>query len=142
MIRKMVTDDILNIVDLEHKVLNTSLGDKFLYNEVNFNPFAHYYVYEINNQIIAYLGTRVYDSNSEILNFAVDSDYQNKGYGQKLFDHVIKDFNKLGVKSTTLEVRVSNIQALNFYTKNKFKKAALRKKYYGNEDGFLLIKEL
>ena len=66
--------------------------------------------------------------------------YQRQGYGQKLFDKMVKDMKD--VKKITLEVRASNIKGINFYTKNGFKQVGVRKKYYKNgEDALLLLKE-
>ena len=42
----------------------------------------------------------------------------------------------------TLEVRKSNIIAINIYKKFKFKVIAERKNYYGNEDAIMMLREV
>ena len=42
----------------------------------------------------------------------------------------------------TLEVKESNKSAINFYLKNGFIEVARREKYYQDEDGILMIKEM
>ena len=46
------------------------------------------------------------------------------------------------VSSITLEVKKSNISAIKLYEKCNFKSVSIRKKYYGNEDGILMFKEV
>lgn len=53
--------------------------------------------------------------------------------------HVAED-NK--VVNITLEVRISNIIAINLYKKFGFKEVALRKYYYGDEDAILMEKQV
>ena len=48
----------------------------------------------------------------------------------------------LHVINITLEVRVSNIPAINLYKKFGFREVALRKYYYGDEDGILMEKQV
>ena len=42
----------------------------------------------------------------------------------------------------TLEVNVNNFSAIKFYEKNEYKKINIRKHYYGNDDAYLMLKEL
>lgn len=46
------------------------------------------------------------------------------------------------VKSITLEVKETNIKAINLYEKFDFSKVAVRRKYYQGIDGILMEKEL
>lgn len=143
MIRLMHSDDIFKVERLEQKVLKETLGASFFDQELNLNPFAYYYVFEHNKEIIGYIGLRVYDDSCEVLNFVIASHYQRMGNGQKLFDYILEELKIKQVKTITLEVRKSNKQALNFYYKNDFNKLNVRKKYYdNNEDALVLIKEV
>ena len=45
-------------------------------------------------------------------------------------------------RNITLEVRVSNNIAINLYKKFGFREVALRKFYYGDEDGILMEKQV
>jgi len=79
----------------------------------------------------------VYDR-IEIEYIVVDSDYRRKGIATKL----LKEIEKNDIKNITLEVKESNLIAINFYKKNGFRIEAIRKNYYGNENGYLMLKEL
>jgi N-acetylglutamate synthase-like GNAT family acetyltransferase len=52
MIRKAKIDDIPALVAIEKKVFEQSLGESFLYDEFLLNPFAHYFVYEVNETVV------------------------------------------------------------------------------------------
>lgn len=139
MIRKMTTDDIFKIVNLEEKIFKQSLGVNFFYDELTINPFAHYYIMENIDELIGYIGYRIYDENAEILNFIIDSKYQKQGYGKQLLNDTLNNFV---IKTVSLEVRESNNQAINFYIKNDFKYSHKRLNYYDNEDAHVYIKEV
>ena len=60
------------------------------------------------------------------------------GIGTKLMAYLINEAINLHVVNITLEVRVSNEIARNLYKKFGFHEVALRKFYYGDEDGILM----
>lgn len=140
MIRLAKPNDINALVKLELKVLNGTLGTMFFDNELMINPFAKYYVYEVNKEIVAYIGTRIYDDNLEIINFVVNKEHQNQGIGSLLLNNLIVSFKN--IKIISLEVRKSNKQALSFYKKHGFVLDHVKKHYYENEDAYYLVKEL
>ena len=136
MIRKANVCDAAKIAELDSKIFEDSLGLNFILNDLTNNPMAHYFVYEKNSEILGYINCWVSD-NTEILNFCVDKKYQKQGIGSLLFDEV----DKISVGVITLEVRVSNTNAINFYEKRGFKKALIRKNYYSNgEDAIFMIR--
>ena len=54
-----------------------------------------------------------------------------------------RSINKLkGVKEVFLEVRRSNLPAINLYKSNGYQKISERKNYYGNEDALIFKKDL
>lgn len=143
MIEIMKVEDILKIVELEQKVFKESLGKEFLYNELNLNPFQKYFIYKLNNEIIGYIGLRVYDDSAEVLNFLIDNKYHNKGYGTELFNYILKYLKNNNIKQLTLEVNVNNLKALKFYNKHNFEILYTRKNYYKNkEDAYVLKKDV
>lgn len=142
MIRQAKTDDIMAIVKLEKQGLRSTLGANFIYNEIVNNPFALYMVFELNMEVIGYIGYHVIDDKAEILNFVVSKLHQGNGYGSKLLDETLNEVERLGVKTVTLEVRVSNKWAQKLYEKYGFKPAYKREKYYDNEDAIVYIKEV
>lgn len=76
----------------------------------------------------------------EIDYIIVDIEYRNLGIATKLLNFIENKYKN--INNITLEVRESNIAAINFYIKNGFKEVAKRKNYYNYEDGILMIKNL
>jgi len=142
MIRKATVNDITYLVRIEKKVFTQSLGESFLFDELLLNPFAHYFVYELNKEVIGYIGFRAIDSNSEMMNFCMDPEYQGQGYGTEILNYSIDYLKNIGVSSVLLEVRKSNKTAQAVYEKFGFKKSHIRKNYYQNEDAFVYMKEV
>ena len=136
MIRRANINDASNIAKLDATMFKDSLGLDFVVNDLLNNQFAYYFVCEIDGEVIGYINCWITDI-PEILNFCVLDKYQNQGIGKLLFDEV----EKISIGMLSLEVRVSNINAINFYSKRGFKKAFVRKGYYSNgEDAILMVR--
>lgn len=137
MIRRANVSDVENIAALDAKMFVDSLGLNFIKNDLENNEFANYFVCEIEGNIVGYINCWVSDI-TEILNFCVEKEYQKQGIGNLLYNEVLKISNGI----ISLEVRVSNLNAINFYEKRGFKRVAIRRGYYSNgEDAILMIKE-
>ena len=104
MIRRYSMEDIPKIVALEEETLGTTLGEKMLLQELS-NPMSYYYVFEEDNNIIGYISLSFDGYIGEILNFAVDKSYQNKGIGKKLISYAMDDLYGKHAESFILEVR-------------------------------------
>lgn len=76
----------------------------------------------------------------EIYNIAVSTIYRSKGVGKNLLDKCFELIGNCLETQVWLEVRRSNMQALNFYTANRFKISYVRKNYYSQplEDALVL----
>ena len=142
MIRNASLNDLEQIVALETKVFGATLGYAFLKQELLENEFSHIYVYTHNQKIIGYLSYRQIDTNADVLNFLVDTPFQNQGVGRKLFDHALLEMKIHGVNSLVLEVRVSNTKAIKFYEKYGATIITTIPNYYEKEDGYMMHMEV
>lgn len=80
---------------------------------------------------------------ADIEDVFVIPEYRKKGVANKLIENLILTLKEEGIKEVFLEVRKSNIPAINLYTKSGFNKISERKKYYSNgEDALVFKKEL
>lgn len=102
------------------------------------NDFTKIVVYEENNKIVGALVYSLIYDRIEIEYIVVSDEYKRFGIGTKLLKYIEKE----GITNITLEVRESNTVAINFYKKNGYEVAAIRKNYYKNENGYLMIKNL
>ena len=134
----MESKDIQKIVYDEEDIFGKSLGEDFLKKELE-NPIARYFVIE-DQLLIGYIGLRVLGDNAEVLNLYIEKKNQGRGYGCKLFSYAINRLKEENVKSLSLEVRKSNLRAINMYEKFGLKACYERKNYYqDNEDAILMI---
>ena len=142
MIRKALVSDLETIVSLEEVTFGQSLGYSFLKQELLENDFSRIYVLEENQMIIGYISYRVVDDKAELLNFLIKAECQTQGHGKNLFDFVINELKAEDVKTLILEVRISNLRAINFYEKYGFIEVLTIKNYYQTEDGKVLLLEV
>ena len=77
-----------------------------------------------------------------ILNVAVRGDCQGMGVGTLLMDEVEGRLWRKGVDLVYLEVRESNTGAKNMYRKRGYQYVRTARGYYGDEDGFVMMKSL
>ena len=109
---------------------------------VSTNPFARRIEYIIDDKSVGYLEYSIIYDRMEIDNIGVQEEYRHNGIGTKLMAHLISLAIELRVDNITLEVRQSNAIAINLYKKFGFHEVAIRKYYYGDEDGILMEKNI
>ena len=109
---------------------------------IHTNPFARKIEYVIDDNSVGYLEYSLIYDRMEIDNFFVNDDCRNQGIGTKLMAHLISLAINYRVVNITLEVRISNDIAINLYKKFGFREVAIRKYYYGDEDGILMEKQV
>ena len=108
----------------------------------NNNPYAKRIEYYENNNVIGYLEYSLIYDRMEIDNVFVDESRRREGIGNKLMSAIVAIAIDSHVINITLEVRVSNDSARSLYRKFGFREVALRKFYYGDEDGILMEKQV
>ena len=125
-------EEVNDINNLQLSPNLTKLEDK-----VSFDAFSKLLVYKENELVIAYLYySDIYDR-AEINYIEVDKDYRNKKIGSKLMEYLINKLNK----SISLEVSEKNTYARKLYKKFDFKECAIRKNYYPDSDGILMVRD-
>ena len=114
-----------------------------IYTDLKLNPYAHYLVLEINEEVGGYLGLWITGENAEIINFYIAKKYQGQGFGSMLLDFTINLCKLSKVKHISLEVRKNNLPAIKLYEKFGFVFSHIRKSYYRDgTDAKVLIKKL
>lgn len=136
MIREYVDSDYNTI-----NILGRELSPNFKFEKTENNNCI---VYLEKDDVIGFITYQIISDYSEILDVFVHINHRNKNIGTNLLNSCIENFEKLGVKKVTLEVKTSNTSAINLYKKNSFKIVSIRKKYYENNtvDAYLMIREL
>jgi [ribosomal protein S18]-alanine N-acetyltransferase len=143
-IRKMSLIDVYAVFKIEKESYNRPWPIMEFIKELNENAYARYFVYLLNKKIIGFLGMWIIIDDAHITNIAISKKFRRKGYGSDLMDFAENYARESNAKKLILEVRVSNISAINLYEKKGFKFISVRKNYYSDnfEDAHMMIKDL
>lgn len=138
-IRKMNIFDLKEVMRIEKiSFVSKWTIDDFIY-ELIINTKATYFIYKIGNSIVAYIGIWILDDEIHISNLAVDPLFRRRGIARKLINRIIKEAYRVNIKTVSLEVRISNINAINLYENMDFEKNSILKDYYKVEDGVRMV---
>jgi len=102
------------------------------------NPFLKNYVFLDSNNVIGLISYSLIYDRIELEYIWVKEEYRKSGIASQMMDLMFKE----NVKNITLEVRKSNVGAICLYKKYGFVIASLRHNYYGDEDAYLMIREM
>lgn len=133
---------IREITDNDRKKIYEIIKKEFKNNYLKDNPFTKWYIYELNNEIVGFINIDIIYEKAEIEYIYVVEKWRKNKIATKLLEKAEKDLINKRVSTITLEVNVNNFSAFKFYEKNEYKKINIRKHYYGNDDAYLMLKEL
>ncbi len=95
---------------------------------------------EGNIEIVAYIVIALAGPDAEILNIAVADNWQKKGIGRALLQRAVNAIKGIS-EIIYLEVRESNVQAIELYASEDFVEVGVRENYYpakkGREDAII-----
>ena len=129
---------ITSYFDNYYEFLNNNINEfnvEYLKKE---NPFLKNYVYIENNIPIGLISYSLIYDRIELEYIWVSFAHRKKGIASKLMDKMMEE----KVNNITLEVRKTNEGAISLYKKYNFKVVSTRKNYYGDEDAYLMIREM
>jgi ribosomal-protein-alanine N-acetyltransferase len=134
-LKAIQNDELVTLVAKTKKEINGFIVARLIINK-DFNPIL------LKQKSPEKLGQTSYspENEAEIYSFAIAKKYQNKGIGKQLFSKFKEMAKKNEIDLIWLEVRKSNINAIEFYKKNNFSQSYQRKNYYNNptEDGIVM----
>tara|TARA_Y100001970_G_C14127629_1_gene799883 strand:- start:276 stop:770 length:495 start_codon:yes stop_codon:yes gene_type:complete len=136
--------DIDTVLDIERE------SNPFPWTIKNFQDCIEkgYYslVLKEDKKVIGFAILSVSTEESHLLNIGLTSSKRGRGLGRELLEKMIMAADVMGSKKIFLEVRISNVIAIDLYKASGFKEIGLRKKYYrlkeGREDAILMSKSL
>ena len=137
--------DLDKIIEIENESFVNSWTINDYINEMTHNPFAYYLklIDKDSQEIMRFVGFYIMFEHAEISKIAIAKKYRGYKLSKLLLTDVIKRISLANCENITLEVRVSNIVAINLYQKLGFEIINTRKKYYPDgEDAYLMNKNL
>ncbi|HJJ55759.1 MAG TPA: ribosomal protein S18-alanine N-acetyltransferase [Methanocorpusculum sp.] len=143
-IRKAIQADIDNIYKIELMCFSEPWDYKNLVEMMELN-LASFYVAEIGERIIGFSAGAIENTDCKkyghICNIAVVPEMRGYGVGNLLMKHMEHDFYLQKCDACSLEVRVSNEMAKNFYKKIGYTEVIVFGNYYpNNEDAVIMMK--
>lgn len=107
------------------------------------NPLSYWLVALDEETVVGYVGSQTVLGEADIMNVAVAPGHRRRGIGQELLQRLKNDLTAQGVHCLTLEVRASNIPAIELYSRLGYLQVGRRPNYYHKprEDALILRKE-
>ena len=139
-IRKWTYTDIALIAEFQKKHFidywtYSQLADGFLSGRLSG------YIVEKDGEIIACSAINFSIDDADLVNILVAHAYRKQGVADKLMSEMLSDCEKIELKTLFLEVRESNMPAINLYGKYGFKTVGKRPKYYKDGETALVMKK-
>lgn len=139
--RKMVSDDVPAVYEIEAASFPVPWTLDSFYYEVHENQYAHYVLaVDASGSIIGFCGMWMVIDAAQITNVAVIEAARGRGIGEGLMREALQIARLHGMEVMTLEVRVTNTVAQNLYRKLQFQDGGIRKGYYtdNGEDALVM----
>lgn len=141
MYRKMVSDDVPAVYEIELATFSAPWTLDSFYYEVHENQYAHYVLaVDADGSIIGFCGMWMVIDAAQITNVAVIEAARGRGIGEELMRESIRIARQHEMEVMSLEVRVTNTVAQNLYRKLDFQDGGIRKGYYtdNGEDALVM----
>ena len=104
------------------------------------NQDAYFFVaLDDAGKVVGYIGTYMVRDECFVTNVAVLSACRKQGIGSALVERAVSNAQANGASFITLEVRLSNMEAITIYKKYGFESDGVRPKFYRDPDEDALI---
>jgi len=138
-IRPVAQDDIEAISLLEEASFNDPYPSYFLSELARDNPET-FLVLTLNNEIVAYGVVDHWEDHDHLISIAVRPDTRRMGLGEALLVELEKRLSK--DRPLRLEVRQSNLAAIQLYSKRGFTKTGVAEGYYGDGENAITMEKV
>ena len=141
-IRPMEERDVAAVAALEKACFSDPWSESSVRSELS-NPLSLWLVAEKGGAVAGYIGSQSVLDAADMMNVAVAPESRRGGIAEALIGSLIAQLDANGVRSLSLEVRVSNDAARALYEKLGFSEVGRRKNYYTKpkEDALILRKD-
>ena len=129
--------DLNTLFDIENRVF---ANDSFALSKNSLRyHLSNNIVYKIeqDEKIAGYILWLKRKNYYRLYSLAIDNDFRGLGLASKLLEYSLENLEK---EKFSLEVKVSNLDAIRLYKKFGFKVSKILKDYYEDSDGYLMVK--
>ena len=142
--RQMALEDISAVIQLENEVYQFPWTDRIFKDCIRVGYDC--WLAHLGNTIVAHAVISIAAGESHILNLSVTRNHQGEGIGKRFIQFLLNIVRNKRAQIMMLEVRPSNIRAINCYSSAGFNEIGCRKDYYpapnGKEDALLFAKQI
>jgi ribosomal-protein-alanine N-acetyltransferase len=142
--RQMAFEDIIAVIQLENEVYQFPWTDRIFKDCIRVGYDC--WLAHLGNTVVAHAVISIAAGESHILNLSVTRNHQGKGIGKQFIQFLLNIARNKRAQIMMLEVRPSNIRAINCYSSAGFNEIGCRKDYYpapnGKEDALLFAKQI
>ena len=140
-VRRMEKKDAPELSELERAVFGKNGWTEKDFIETTAVEYAYYLVAEdpADNRLLGLCGYRDMCGEADVTNVCVVPDMRRRGIAEKLLKNLMSYGEGHGIKDFTLEVRKTNIPAIELYNKLGFKSEGVRPGFYENPKDDALI---
>ncbi len=141
----MQAADLDTVLQIEHQSFTTPWSQALFSSELK-NPASHLLVarlHEEPSRLVGYIGYRVVVDEMHIVIVAVDPKWRRHGIATQMLAQAMAQARHGACTRATLEVRVSNMEAQQFYYQQGFAPVGSRPRYYmrPTEDALILWRD-
>lgn len=140
-LRRMFEADLDGVLEIERLSFPKPWSRDSFLSEVTENACARYVVLLEDGKIAGFGGMWVIIDEAHVNNIAVHPDCRRRGYGRLIMKELMRVAWKAAeITQMTLEVRVTNVQAIDLYMSMGFDVAGRRRGYYedNGEDAYIM----
>lgn len=138
----MQLKDIDEVHEIEMYSFDKPWQKESFVREIMNNCYAFYLVARDRKKIVAYGGIWLMQTEAHITTLAVLPEYRQRGVAGKFVKALMQLARKKGAEKMSLEVRPSNRIALKLYEKQGFFINGIKKKYYLEEDAYIMWRRI
>lgn len=136
----MKDEHIPAVAQLEKECFSLPWSEKTLSNAIKRDGDVFLVALSHDGEVLGYCGMQCILDECDITNIAVFSKYRRQGVAKALLNALIKSAKEKESAFITLEVRASNVAAINLYKSHGFETVGERRGYYykPREDAVLM----
>lgn len=132
---KATEKNIPDILKIEEECFSTPWSERSIAESLS-NPDSYFYISFADGNAAGYIGLQIFSGEGYVTNVAVLPEHRKKGIAKALIEKALQN----EMEFITLEVRVSNIPAINLYKQFGFEEVGIRPKFYREpEENALLM---
>jgi ribosomal-protein-alanine N-acetyltransferase len=138
-IRPMGVHDLSGVLSIENISFRTPWSEGIFRDEL-LSSLCHSLVSTVEDKIVGYICFAIIIDEVHLRNISVHKDFRRRGIASQMMSEMIETAQERGVLWATLEVRRSNMAAINLYEKCGFEIKGIRRSYYRDtgEDAFIM----